>query len=291
MSDPDARARHRTRRGRAAVIAAIALLALLPAGLAHGLASLPDYVSYVKDGGVWERLPFGQEAMPLVLPEQIPVGAGGLEPLAEIVAFRWAPDGTAMAMLARSTGGDSYREFIYDRQAKTVKAVGAAAVALPKAYSDGAPVDVSATEAKAPFGDATARLMRNGTPSVMQVFIEYPGKSPIIVSAPEVRDRDCSHLSYSPSGSYLAYEVRWSQSRTDVWVSTPDGRYSSQIATAAASPEFVPPYRPGTAGGGTETTGGASGSGGGFACPALGWLFGLTAIGAGAVGFIRGIVP
>ncbi len=247
-------------------------------------------MSYIKDGGVWERLSFGQDAMPLVLPEQIPAGADGLEPPAEIVAFRWSPDETAMKLLARSTGGGSYREFSYDRRAKTVKAVGAAAGARPKTYSDGTPVDLSATEAKAPFGDATARLMRNGDPSVMQVFIEYPGKSPIIVSAPEVRDRDCSHLSYGASGSYLVYDMRWSKSRTDVWASTPDGRYSSQIATEAASPGFVPPYRPGNTGGGTGGSGATSG-GGGFPCPALGWLFGLTALGGAAVAFARGIVP
>lgn len=272
-------------------MAAIVLVVLLPAGLAHGLTPLPDYVSYIKDGGVWAKLPFSPNAVPYVTPDQIPAGAEGLEPPAGIVAFRWAPNGTAMTMLARSTKTLSFREFSYDREAKTVKAVGAIVGERPEAYSDGTPVDVSATEAKAPFGDATARLMRNGTPSVMQVFIEYPGKSPIIVSAPEVRDRDCSHLSYGASGSYLAYEVRWSRSRTDVWVSTAEGRYSSLIASAAASPAFVPPYRPGNTGGGPGTAGGASGSGGGFPCPVLGWLFGLTAIGAGAVAFVRGIVP
>lgn len=285
MRDPDARASGRTLRIAVVVLATVALALLLPLGIAAGLTPLPDYLSYIEDGGVWAKLPSGQDAVPYVAPEAIPAGADGLEPPAEVVAFRWASDGTSMALLARSTKTLEYREFSFDRQAKTVKTAAGASSERPKTYADGTPVDVSEAPAKAPFGGATARLMRNGDPSVMQVFVEYPGKGPIIVSAPEVRDRDCSHLSYSASGNYLAYQVRWSKSRNDVWASTSDGRYSWQVATEAVLPAFVPPYRPGGTGGPGATSGGGPG------CPALSLLFGLTAIGAGAVAFVRGIVP
>jgi hypothetical protein len=287
MSDPGSRRRGWWSAGAAIVV--LALWILLPAGLAHGLSPLPDYVTYVQDGGVWGRLPFGQDRIAWVTPDQVPVGASGLEPPVEVVAFRWAADGSKMSLVAKSAGTGSYREFAYGREAKTVTPVGVAVNERPKAYADGTPVEVDVTEAQAPFGDATARLMLNGNPSRMQVFIEYPGTPPVIVSAPEVRDRDCSHLSYSPSGSYLAYAVSRPKGGTDVWVSTPNGRYSGLIATEAVSPAFVPPLR--TAGGGTATTGtpgGGSGSGGGFACPALSWLFGLTILGAGAVALSRG---
>jgi hypothetical protein len=281
MNDPGSRVRRGLPRSAIVLAAALALAVLLPAGPAQGLSPLPDYVTYIEDGGVWGRLPFGQDRIPYLTPAQVPTGDGGLEPPVEIVAFRWTPDGTKMTLLAKSTGSGSYREFSYDRQAKTLTTVGPAAGARPMAYADGTPVDRSATEAESPFGEATALLMRNGDPSVMQVFISYPGKPPVIVSAPEVRDRDCSMLSFSPSGSYVAYAVARPKGGTDVWVSTPDGRYSSLIASEAASPAFVPPLRPGTTGPGGSGSGGPG-------CPALAWLSGLTGIGATFAAFGRG---
>lgn len=245
--------------------------------MASALAALPERACYLEAGTLYERLPGGSEAGVVLEPTGIPTGAVGLDPPAEIVAYSWAADGASIGILAHGTTSDLFREFVYDWQAKKYKAVSASSEARPATFQDGSPVDPPADEsATSPDGGAVATIRPDGDPPTSQVFLTLEGGSAVRIGPEEVRGRACSHVSFSPGGRYVVYDVVKPDGGSEVWATTV-GRTDSFLMSANGSRgAWQPYYRPGNTGGSGTGTAGT----GRKACPGPFGILGLAGVGA-----------